>query len=170
MLSTPWGKTSSVALRIYGKVGLRLWDLPMRFTHRYWQVCLASSPHSSYPPWAQHRAASTNSKTIALQAVSCPREEALASPYFHYTGSEYQELKREICHVLREGLEAITYIGGGSLDMPATSFPLAIVCGLIARCVVGYVMCQYISQHIYSNDNTDLIKVVARNSPYGYYL
>ena len=42
--------------------------------------------------------------------------------------------------VLREGLEAVVYIGGVGLGLPASSFPLAIFCGLLAGCAVGYVM------------------------------
>ncbi|KAF2138111.1 uncharacterized protein K452DRAFT_234816 [Aplosporella prunicola CBS 121167] len=40
--------------------------------------------------------------------------------------------------VLREGLEAVVFIGGVSLGMPAESFPLAVVCGLGAGCLIGY--------------------------------
>ncbi|KAL4987656.1 iron permease FTR1 family-domain-containing protein [Aspergillus falconensis] len=42
--------------------------------------------------------------------------------------------------VLREGLEAVVYIGGVGLGLPASSFPLAIFCGILAGCAVGYVM------------------------------
>lgn len=42
--------------------------------------------------------------------------------------------------VLREGLEAVVYIGGVSLGLPASSFPLAVICGLAAGCVVGYII------------------------------
>lgn len=42
--------------------------------------------------------------------------------------------------VLREGLEAVVFIGGVSLGLPATSFPLAVVCGLAAGCLVGYLI------------------------------
>lgn len=42
--------------------------------------------------------------------------------------------------VLREGLEAVVYIGGVSLGLPATSFPLPVVCGILAGCLVGYVI------------------------------
>ncbi|KAL5048444.1 hypothetical protein BDW71DRAFT_196090 [Aspergillus fruticulosus] len=45
--------------------------------------------------------------------------------------------------VLREGLEAVVYIGGVGLGLPAGSFPLAIFCGLLAGCAVGYVMYKY---------------------------
>ncbi|CEL02166.1 Putative High-affinity iron transporter FtrA [Aspergillus calidoustus] len=42
--------------------------------------------------------------------------------------------------VLREGLEAIVYVGGVGLGLPASSFPLAVFCGLLAGVVVGYVL------------------------------
>lgn len=42
--------------------------------------------------------------------------------------------------VLREGLEAVIFIGGVGLGMPATAFPLAVVCGLAAGCLVGYLI------------------------------
>ncbi|KAJ9486892.1 hypothetical protein VN97_g6437 [Penicillium thymicola] len=41
---------------------------------------------------------------------------------------------------LREGLEAVVYVGGVGLGLPATSFPLAVVCGLLAGIAVGYVI------------------------------
>lgn len=40
--------------------------------------------------------------------------------------------------VLREGLEAVVFVGGVSLGLPATSIPLAVVVGLIAGLVIGY--------------------------------
>ncbi|KAL2849920.1 iron permease FTR1/Fip1/EfeU [Aspergillus pseudoustus] len=42
--------------------------------------------------------------------------------------------------VLREGLEAIVYVGGVGLGLPASSFPLAVFCGLLSGVAVGYVM------------------------------
>lgn len=42
--------------------------------------------------------------------------------------------------VLREGLEAVVYVGGVGLGLPATSFPLAVVCGLAAGILVGYII------------------------------
>ena len=41
---------------------------------------------------------------------------------------------------LREGLEAVVFIGGVGLGMPATAFPLAVVTGLAAGCIVGYLI------------------------------
>ncbi|ODN78052.1 hypothetical protein L202_05133 [Cryptococcus amylolentus CBS 6039] len=42
--------------------------------------------------------------------------------------------------VLREGLEAVVFVGGVSLGLPATSIPLAVVVGLIAGFAVGYLI------------------------------
>lgn len=42
--------------------------------------------------------------------------------------------------VLREGLEAVVFIGGVGLGLPATSFPLAVVCGLAVGCLIGYLI------------------------------
>ncbi|KAE8352495.1 iron permease FTR1 [Aspergillus coremiiformis] len=42
--------------------------------------------------------------------------------------------------VLREGLEAVIYVGGVGLGLPATSFPLAVVTGLAAGLLVGYII------------------------------
>jgi len=42
--------------------------------------------------------------------------------------------------VLREGLEAVVFIGGVSLGLPAQSIPLAVVTGLAAGCLVGYLI------------------------------
>lgn len=42
--------------------------------------------------------------------------------------------------VLREGLEAVVFIGGVGLGLPASSFPLAVVCGLLAGIAVGYLI------------------------------
>jgi high-affinity iron transporter len=41
---------------------------------------------------------------------------------------------------LREGVEAIVFVGGVSLGMPATAFPLAVICGLLAGVAVGYIL------------------------------
>lgn len=42
--------------------------------------------------------------------------------------------------VLREGLEAVVFIGGVGLSQPASSFPLAVVCGLAAGIFVGFLI------------------------------
>ncbi|XP_014558999.1 hypothetical protein COCVIDRAFT_35807 [Bipolaris victoriae FI3] len=42
--------------------------------------------------------------------------------------------------VLREGIEAVLFIAGVSLSAPATSFPLAVICGLGAGALIGYLI------------------------------
>lgn len=45
--------------------------------------------------------------------------------------------------VLREGLEAVVFIGGVGLTEPATSFPLAVISGLATGIFVGYLIYRY---------------------------
>ncbi|CBX99498.1 hypothetical protein IAQ61_005251 [Plenodomus lingam] len=42
--------------------------------------------------------------------------------------------------VLREGIEAVLFIAGVGLGLPATSFPLAVLCGLGAGALVGWLI------------------------------
>ncbi|OAP56203.1 hypothetical protein AYL99_09382 [Fonsecaea erecta] len=42
--------------------------------------------------------------------------------------------------ILREGIEAIVFIGGVSLGVQASSIPLPTVCGLAAGCAVGFII------------------------------
>ena len=45
--------------------------------------------------------------------------------------------------VLREGLEAVVFIGGISLGLPASSFPLPVILGIGCGCLVGYFIYRY---------------------------
>jgi high-affinity iron transporter len=45
--------------------------------------------------------------------------------------------------ILREGLEAIVFIGGVSLGLPASAIPLATVVGLLAGCAVGFLIYRF---------------------------
>ncbi|BFZ62107.1 high-affinity iron permease [Saitoella coloradoensis] len=42
--------------------------------------------------------------------------------------------------VLREGLEAVVFVGGVAVSYPASAFPLAVACGLIAGLGIGYAL------------------------------
>jgi high-affinity iron transporter len=42
--------------------------------------------------------------------------------------------------VLREGLEAVVFIGGVGVGLPASAFPLAVICGLVAGAIIGYLI------------------------------
>lgn len=46
--------------------------------------------------------------------------------------------------VLREGLEAVIFIGGVSLSFPAKAFPLPVITGLLAGAAVGYIIYRYV--------------------------
>lgn len=41
---------------------------------------------------------------------------------------------------LREGVEAVVFVGGVSLGLPATAFPLPVVTGLLAGLLIGYLI------------------------------
>lgn len=41
---------------------------------------------------------------------------------------------------MREGLEAVVFLGGVSLGEPGSSIPLAAICGLLAGLAVGYLL------------------------------
>lgn len=41
---------------------------------------------------------------------------------------------------LREGLEAVVFVGGVGLNSPATAFPIPVICGIIAGVFVGFLL------------------------------
>ena len=47
--------------------------------------------------------------------------------------------------VLREGLEAVVFIGGVSLGLPGTSFPIPVIVGLGCGCLIGYLIYKYVA-------------------------
>jgi len=48
--------------------------------------------------------------------------------------------------VLREGLEAVVFIGGVALGQPATSIPIAAIVGILCGLVCGYIIYQFASR------------------------
>lgn len=42
--------------------------------------------------------------------------------------------------VLREGLEAVVFIGGVGLSQPASAFPLPVICGIFAGTLIGVII------------------------------
>ena len=48
--------------------------------------------------------------------------------------------------VLREGIEAVVFVGGVSLGQPATSIPLAAVVGIACGIVIGYLIYAFASR------------------------
>ncbi|KAK9717746.1 high-affinity iron permease [Basidiobolus ranarum] len=42
--------------------------------------------------------------------------------------------------VLREGLEGVVFIGGISISAPASSIPIAAICGILCGCLLGWII------------------------------
>jgi high-affinity iron transporter len=56
---------------------------------------------------------------------------------FKRWGEKYAMFLLPFVTVLREGIEAVLFIAGVGLGLPATSFPLAVICGLGAGALIG---------------------------------
>jgi high-affinity iron transporter len=48
--------------------------------------------------------------------------------------------------VLREGIEAVVFVGGVALGEPATSIPLAAITGIISGLIIGYIIYAFASR------------------------
>ena len=72
----------------------------------------------------------------ALEADSS-RKIGTKSQRFKLWCEKYALFLLPLITVLREGLEAVIFIGGVGLGSPASSFPLAVICGLGAGALIG---------------------------------
>ncbi|THX60212.1 plasma membrane iron permease [Aureobasidium pullulans] len=68
------------------------------------------------------------------------QKKGKASTRFKRFAEKYAMFMLPFITVMREGLEAVVFIGGVSLGLPATSFPLAVICGLAAGCLIGFLI------------------------------
>nr|POE73097.1 plasma membrane iron permease [Quercus suber] len=75
-----------------------------------------------------------------------------ATTRFKHLCQKYAMFLLPFVTVLREGLEAVVFIGGVGLGLPATAFPLAVICGLLAGILVGYLI--YRSDLLTRSENT----------------
>lgn len=48
--------------------------------------------------------------------------------------------------VLREGMEAVVFVGGVSLGQPATAIPIAAIVGIICGLIIGYFIYAFASR------------------------
>jgi len=48
--------------------------------------------------------------------------------------------------VLREGMEAVIFVGGVSLGQPATSIPIAAIMGIVCGLIIGFVIYEFASR------------------------
>jgi high-affinity iron transporter len=65
---------------------------------------------------------------------------------------------------MREGVEAVVFVGGVSLSLPATAFPLPVITGLMAGLLVGYLIYRggnVLSVHIFLIASTCVLYLLA---------
>jgi len=74
----------------------------------------------------------------ALEAKDSTKKRGTLSSRFKTWCEKYAMFMLPFITVLREGLEAVVFIGGVSLSQPATAIPLAVITGLGAGCLIGY--------------------------------
>lgn len=60
--------------------------------------------------------------------------------YFKKWMEKYAMFLLPLVTALREGLEAVVFIGGVSLSFPASAFPLPVFTGLLAGGIIGYII------------------------------
>ena len=77
---------------------------------------------------------------LARALEASDNKNAKASTRFKAFCEKYAMFLLPFITVLREGLEAVVFIGGVSLGLPASSIPLATILGLAAGCLVGYII------------------------------
>ena len=80
----------------------------------------------------------------ALQA-SKSTKQGTRSHRFKTWCEKYAMFLLPFITVLREGLEAVVFIGGVGLGSSASSFPLAVICGLGAGALIGFLIYKYVS-------------------------
>ena len=75
---------------------------------------------------------------VKMDAVLNSDEKKKRGSKFKSFCEKYALLILPFITILREGLEAIIFIAGVGLGLPATAFPLATICGILAGCLLGY--------------------------------
>ena len=80
----------------------------------------------------------------ALQA-SKSTKQGTRSRRFKIWCEKYAMFLLPFITVLREGLEAVVFIGGVGLASPASSFPLPVICGLAAGALIGFLIYKLVS-------------------------
>ncbi|KAL2038954.1 hypothetical protein N7G274_008294 [Stereocaulon virgatum] len=76
----------------------------------------------------------------ALEAKNSTKKTGTLRTRFEVWCEKYAMFMLPFITVLREGLEAVVFIGGVSLSLPATSVPLPVVCGLACGALIGYMI------------------------------
>ncbi|GEQ66995.1 hypothetical protein JCM33374_g658 [Metschnikowia sp. JCM 33374] len=76
---------------------------------------------------------------LAQALVKTPKGSKKRLGLGHFT-KKYAMFILPFVTTLREGLEAVVFVGGVGLNSPASSFPIPVICGLIAGILVGVAM------------------------------
>lgn len=76
----------------------------------------------------------------ALQVKDSTKQRGSLGVRFKLWCEKYALFILPFITLLREGLEAVVFIGGVSLGLPAVSFPLPVVAGIGCGCLVGYII------------------------------
>ena len=120
---------ASVIISIMGAALLRVSKMQAK-----WRLKLARALESKSVTqhFHKHHAQSATSASGALGPTTKQKMKFYAEKYAMFF--------LPFITILREGLEAIVFIGGVSLGLPATSIPLATICGILAGCAVGAVI------------------------------
>ena len=74
----------------------------------------------------------------ALEANNA--DDNSGSQGLRFLGEKYAMFLLPFVTVLREGLEGVMFIIGAGLGLPASAFPLAVVCGLGTGALIGYLL------------------------------
>lgn len=78
--------------------------------------------------------------TKALEKRDGVKNENERTDRFKLWCEKYAMFILPLVTVLREGLEAIAFIAGVGISLPAESFPLAVVAGVACGCFVGWLL------------------------------
>ncbi|CAK7563573.1 MAG: high-affinity iron permease [Sporothrix epigloea] len=65
---------------------------------------------------------------------------------------------------MREGVEAVVFVGGVSLSLPATSFPIPVITGIISALIIGYLLYRggnYMTIQIFLIFSTSILYLIA---------
>lgn len=74
------------------------------------------------------------------QALVASKQERQGRFHLGEWGKKYAMFLLPFITTMREGVEAVVFVGGVSLGYPATSFPLPVVTGLLAGLAVGLLL------------------------------
>lgn len=74
------------------------------------------------------------------QALLTPPKKRKDRYKFGYLAKKYCMFILPFITLLREGLEAVVFVGGVGMNSQATSFPIPVITGLLAGALIGYLL------------------------------